>query len=63
MICVEHFRNVFQVKKNLSQDNYIRNSQFQKSVRRHVSKRHEISSIVWGTRLIYNNMEHFWNKF
>lgn len=25
MICVEHFRNIFQVKKNLSQDNYIRN--------------------------------------
>lgn len=42
MICVEHFRNIFQVKKNLSQDNYIRNSQFQESVRRHVSKRHEI---------------------
>lgn len=38
MICVEHFRNIFQVKKNLSQDNYIRNSQFQKSV----SKKHEI---------------------
>lgn len=29
-------------QENLSQDNYIRNSQFQKSVRRHVSERHEI---------------------